>query len=249
MGEGLDMLVEAMFDLSEHFEKAAAIYIRKLNFTQAAAIMHKVGLPKLHAQYAKACEAAGKLGDAVKAYEVAHDMDSVVRLYLGNLNQPEKAFEIVRKTESSDGAQLEIEYDARAEYEADTGIAEVDTWRARLENPSDGATLVNIIVGDSFDNADVAALSLPALQSVGGYFYLYQNPVLEEVSAPGLETIGDYLYVDTNEGLTVLDFTAALTLVGSTTYVVGNTALCVPALDWEGITTDSVTISGNATCP
>ncbi|KAH8074262.1 hypothetical protein JL721_1813 [Aureococcus anophagefferens] len=96
----------SLFELAEHFEKAAAIYIRKLNFTQAAAIMHKVALPKLHAQYAKACEAAGKLGDAVKAYEVAHDMDSVVRLYLGNLNQPERAFEIVRKTESSDGAQL-----------------------------------------------------------------------------------------------------------------------------------------------
>ena len=98
-------------------------------------------------------------------------------------------------------------------------------------------------------NADVATLSLPALQSVGGYFYLYQNPLLDEVSAPGLQTIGDYLYVDTNEGLTLLDFTAALTLVGSTTYVVGNSALCVPALDWAGITTGTVTISGNATCP
>ncbi|KAH8095414.1 hypothetical protein JL720_2712 [Aureococcus anophagefferens] len=106
--EGMNQHSEAasLFELAEHFEKAAAIYIRKLNFTQAAAIMHKVALPKLHAQYAKACEAAGKLGDAVKAYEVAHDMDSVVRLYLGNLNQPERAFEIVRKTESSDGAQL-----------------------------------------------------------------------------------------------------------------------------------------------
>jgi WD repeat-containing protein 19 len=97
----------ALYELAELWEKAAAIYIRKLNFTQAAAIMPKVQLPKLHAQYGKACEQAGKFADAARAYEVARDMDAVVRLYLGHqLNQPEKAFEIVRATASSDGAQL-----------------------------------------------------------------------------------------------------------------------------------------------
>ena len=36
--------------------------------------------PKLHAQYAKACEAS-EFQEAVQAYENAHDLDSVVRLH------------------------------------------------------------------------------------------------------------------------------------------------------------------------
>ena len=106
--EGMNQHSEAaaLYEDAEHYEKAAAIYVKKLNFAQAAAIMPKVTLPKLHAQYGKACEAAGKFQDAVKAYEDAHDMDAVVRLYLGPLNRPEKGFEIVRRTTSSDGAQL-----------------------------------------------------------------------------------------------------------------------------------------------
>ncbi|KAJ1448620.1 hypothetical protein M885DRAFT_538620 [Pelagophyceae sp. CCMP2097] len=107
--EGMDQFGEAaaLYELAELWEKAAAIYIRKLDFVRAALIMPKVALPKLHAQYGRACEQAGKFVDAAKAYEVARDMDAVVRLYLGNqLNRPEKAFEIVRATASSDGAQL-----------------------------------------------------------------------------------------------------------------------------------------------
>ncbi|KAJ8599437.1 hypothetical protein CTAYLR_008001 [Chrysophaeum taylorii] len=96
----------ALYEMADQFEKAAAIYVKKLNLPQAAAIMDKVTLPKLHSQYAKACEAANKFEDAVKAYEVANDMDSVVRLYLNQLNQPERAFDIVRRTFSSDGAVL-----------------------------------------------------------------------------------------------------------------------------------------------
>merc|ERR1719502_2506534 len=106
--EGMNQFSEAasLYEEGNLYEKAAAIYIRKLNFTQAAAIMHKVTLPKLHAQYAKACETANKFEEAAKAYENARDMDSVVRLYLDKLAIPEKAFDIVRTTASSNGAQL-----------------------------------------------------------------------------------------------------------------------------------------------
>jgi len=96
----------AMYEAGEYFEKAAAIYIEQHNFTAAAAIMHKVNLPKLHLQYAKACESAEKFLQAAAAYESAGDMDSVVRLYLHQLEKPEKALEIVRRTHSSGGAQL-----------------------------------------------------------------------------------------------------------------------------------------------
>lgn len=96
----------SLYETAEQYERAAAIYVKKLNLTRAANIMDKVSLPKLHSLYAKACESAGKLEDAVKAYTTAHDTDSVVRLYLNELNCPEKAFDIVRKTCSSKGAVL-----------------------------------------------------------------------------------------------------------------------------------------------
>ena len=96
----------ALYELASNYEKAAAIYIKQQDFLKAAHIIDKVTLPKLHAQYAKACEIAGKFDAAVAAYEHANDMDAVVRLYLNQANQPEKAFDIVRETASSDGAQL-----------------------------------------------------------------------------------------------------------------------------------------------
>lgn len=96
----------SLYEIAEKYEKAAAIYVKRLNLQQAAAIMDKVSLPKLHSQYAKACETAGKFEEAVKAYESANDMDSIVRLYLNEVNHPEQAFEIVRRTASSKSAVL-----------------------------------------------------------------------------------------------------------------------------------------------
>merc|ERR1712167_43031 len=87
-----------LYEDAEHWEKAAAIYIKKLDFSRCASVMPKVTLPKLHAQYAKACEASERFQEAVEAYENAHDLDSVVRLHLNQLNTPERGFDIVRRT-------------------------------------------------------------------------------------------------------------------------------------------------------
>jgi hypothetical protein len=97
-------------------------------------------------------------------------------------------------------------------------------------------------------NEDVVHISMPSLREVGGYLYLYQNPSLEGALFPALEEIGGYLYVDTNLSLEVLDLTESLTHIGETTYVLGNTSLCVPDLAWEELTTGSVDIYGNGSC-
>jgi WD repeat-containing protein 19 len=106
--EGMNQHAEAaqLYEDAEHWEKAAAIYVKKLDFMRCKEVMPKVTLPKLHAQYAKACEASERFPEAVQAYEQAHDLDSVVRLHLGPLNTPETGFDIVRRTQSSDGARL-----------------------------------------------------------------------------------------------------------------------------------------------
>jgi WD repeat-containing protein 19 len=88
------------------FEKAAEIYIQTKNFEDAEPLMEYSKAPKLHGQYAKAMEAMGKYDKAAQAYEMAKDSDSVVRLCLEHLNLPEKAFSMVRKSNSSQGAEI-----------------------------------------------------------------------------------------------------------------------------------------------
>lgn len=91
---------------AECYEKAAAIYILTKNFQKAAPLMEKITTPKLHAQYAKAKEAEKQYEQAAVSYQRAKDMDSVARINLHYLNNPTKAFAIVRETKSSEGASM-----------------------------------------------------------------------------------------------------------------------------------------------
>jgi WD repeat-containing protein 19 len=54
----------------------------------------------------KAKEADGKYQEAVKAYRMARDLDSVVRLNLDHLNNPEEAVHVVLETKSIEGAKM-----------------------------------------------------------------------------------------------------------------------------------------------
>jgi WD repeat-containing protein 19 len=95
-----------MYERAGALEKAAALYIQTKNWTAAAPLMPKITAPRLHIAYAKSREADGQYKDAVAAFEAAKDWDSVVRLLLQQLNQPDRAFEIVRRTRSPEAAQL-----------------------------------------------------------------------------------------------------------------------------------------------
>ena len=104
------MEAASLFEIGGMWEKAAEIYIKTKDFTQAGKIMGKVTLPKLHGLYAKACEQADKFQDAAAAYTKARDPDSVVRLCLDKLNQPDRAFSLVRENPSSSGAAMVAQY-------------------------------------------------------------------------------------------------------------------------------------------
>ena len=95
-----------MYEKGGALEKAAGIYIQTKDFDSATPLMSTIKTAKLHAQYAKAKEAVRDFRAAVAAYERARDMDSVVRLYIEQLNEPELAFAIVRSTASSNAAQM-----------------------------------------------------------------------------------------------------------------------------------------------
>jgi len=75
---------------AEQFEKAAAIYILTKNFARVAPLMDRITTPKLQQQYAKAKEAERAYVDAERAYEKAKDMDSVIRLNLMYLDNPQR---------------------------------------------------------------------------------------------------------------------------------------------------------------
>ena len=106
--EGMGQLSEAaeLYERGGDVEKAAGIYIRTKNFAAAAPLMETVSVPRLHAQFARAQEAAGAYEAAALAYERAGDTGSVTRLYLGPLNMAQKAFAVARTSRNVDAAQM-----------------------------------------------------------------------------------------------------------------------------------------------
>lgn len=68
--------------------------------------MAKTTSARLQLQFAKAKEAEGRYADAAAAYEAAGDLDALVRLCLGPLGQPQRAFGLVRKSQSVAAADL-----------------------------------------------------------------------------------------------------------------------------------------------
>lgn len=94
----------ALYERGELYEKAAQLHIQSRNLAKAAPLLAKVKTPKVHAQFARAKEAAGDFAAAADAFAAAGDLDNVVRLQLEKLHDPERAFAIVRETKSSEGA-------------------------------------------------------------------------------------------------------------------------------------------------
>ncbi|NXI09469.1 WDR19 protein, partial [Irena cyanogastra] len=95
-----------LYEKGQYYDKAASVYIRCKNWAKVGELLPQVSSPKIHLQYAKAKEADGRYTEAVIAYEHAKQWDSVIRLYLDHLNNPEKAVDIVRETQSIEGAKM-----------------------------------------------------------------------------------------------------------------------------------------------
>ncbi|KAK4886815.1 hypothetical protein RN001_003086 [Aquatica leii] len=88
------------------YEKAASNYIKYKNWHKVGELLPNISSNKIHLQYAKAKESEGRYDEACKAYYVAKDYDSVIRLQLDYLNSPETAVELVQETKSAEGAKM-----------------------------------------------------------------------------------------------------------------------------------------------
>ncbi|CAL8084188.1 unnamed protein product [Calicophoron daubneyi] len=103
-----------LYELAGCYEASVTVYLRCKNYKRAGELLARVvNAPRLHLQYAKAREADGAFKEAVVAYEAAHDWDSVVRLQLDKLGNPDEAVRVVRETKSIEGAKMIAQYFTR----------------------------------------------------------------------------------------------------------------------------------------
>lgn len=99
-----------LYQLAGNNEAACSIYIKTKNYRACKPLLQNISKAKLHGEYGKAMEAEGDFGEACEAYERAGDTDAVTRLCLTKLNNPTKAFTLVRKSRSSLGAAFAAKY-------------------------------------------------------------------------------------------------------------------------------------------
>ncbi|KAI4462589.1 osmotic avoidance abnormal protein 1/wd repeat membrane protein [Holotrichia oblita] len=106
--ESKKQLVDAaiFYEKAQSYEKSALCYIKQKNWQKVGDLLPHITSTKIHLQYAKAKERDGKYEDAVKSYSIAKDFDSVIRLQLDYLNNPEVAVDLVQETKSVEGAKL-----------------------------------------------------------------------------------------------------------------------------------------------
>ncbi|KAJ3077769.1 WD repeat-containing protein 19, partial [Quaeritorhiza haematococci] len=85
--ESLKQYSEAgsLYERVKNWDKAAEVYMKGKNISKAASVMSKVVSPKIHLQHARIKEAEKQFDEAARAYEKGRDLDSVVRLYVENL--------------------------------------------------------------------------------------------------------------------------------------------------------------------
>jgi len=99
-----------LYEKAGECEEAASIYIKAKNFAAAQPLLAKVSTPKLHLQFARAREMEKDYRTAAQGYEKGNDLDSVIRLSLNHLGQPDKAFALVRQHQSPEGAEMAARY-------------------------------------------------------------------------------------------------------------------------------------------
>ncbi|KAH8876686.1 WD repeat-containing protein 19 [Schistosoma japonicum] len=106
----------SLYELAGCYESAVIVSLKCKNYKKVGELLtHVTNAPRLHLQYAKAREADGAYKEAVSAYETAQDLDSVIRVQLEKLNNPNEAIRILNMSRSIEGAKLIAQYFIRTD--------------------------------------------------------------------------------------------------------------------------------------
>lgn len=95
-----------LYEKGKSHDKAAMCYIKLRNWPKVGELIPMVTSNKILLQYAKAKEQEASFEEAANAYMLGKDYDSVIRLQLDYLNNPEAAVELVQESKSIEGAKL-----------------------------------------------------------------------------------------------------------------------------------------------
>eukprot|EP00814_Leptocylindrus_danicus_P021852 CAMPEP_0116014806 /NCGR_PEP_ID=MMETSP0321-20121206/6472_1 /TAXON_ID=163516 /ORGANISM="Leptocylindrus danicus var. danicus, Strain B650" /LENGTH=1265 /DNA_ID=CAMNT_0003484479 /DNA_START=588 /DNA_END=4385 /DNA_ORIENTATION=- len=99
-----------LFELSQLYDKAAELYVDSNAIPNILRISDKVTSQKLLCRIGNVLEREMKFREAIILYQKAHDHESVVRLYLDELEEAESAFELVRENKSLSAAFIVAQY-------------------------------------------------------------------------------------------------------------------------------------------
>ena len=95
-----------MFEKGDLPDKACIMFMKLKNWDKVGELIKRVQSSKLIVKYAKAREEDGSFKEAVAAYEQGGEYDSVIRICLDNLQDPDQAVRIVKQTGSTEGAKM-----------------------------------------------------------------------------------------------------------------------------------------------
>jgi len=106
----------SMYIKGKQYEKAALIYTKYLikndknRINEMLLIIDKVNNDAINSAFGKACLSVQRYEDALNAYMRCNEIDKVVEILLKYLDSTQKAFDIVRKTPSSNASQIIADY-------------------------------------------------------------------------------------------------------------------------------------------
>ncbi|XP_024544591.1 WD repeat-containing protein 19 [Selaginella moellendorffii] len=110
--EGLNLLQDAaeLYEMGKQPQRATRLYIAARNYSKACLLVKELDSLMFYNEYGRAMDGERKYSDASAAYEAGEDFENVVRLELGPLNNPSRAYSVVYETKSISGAFLAAKF-------------------------------------------------------------------------------------------------------------------------------------------
>eukprot|EP00592_Proboscia_alata_P010792 CAMPEP_0194365242 /NCGR_PEP_ID=MMETSP0174-20130528/13242_1 /TAXON_ID=216777 /ORGANISM="Proboscia alata, Strain PI-D3" /LENGTH=1418 /DNA_ID=CAMNT_0039139787 /DNA_START=461 /DNA_END=4717 /DNA_ORIENTATION=+ len=123
-----------LYEFAGKDDEAAELFIKEKDKRNASRVMEKASSSHLYLSYGSLCEEEGDYKAAVDSYERGNDAMSVIRLCLGKLNDPEKAFSLVRTSTKYRSLRSGVKMVADYCEKKSNFLAAIEFWLISEEN-------------------------------------------------------------------------------------------------------------------